>query len=80
MLATKNFRIAYENWCWATHAPGWREIRDIVQRVDKPKVGLCLDTFQSGGASGVNRQQSRDVSRDYRTPNWTRLGSLVAKS
>ena len=49
MLATENFRIAYENWCWATHAPGWREVWDIVQRVNRPNVGLCLDTFQSGG-------------------------------
>jgi sugar phosphate isomerase/epimerase len=49
MLATKNFRLAYENWCWATHAPKWSHVWDIVQRVDRPNVGLCLDTFQTCG-------------------------------
>lgn len=49
MLAKKNFRIAYENWCWSTHAPTWSDVWDIVKKVDRPNVGLCLDTFQTGG-------------------------------
>lgn len=49
MLATHHFRLAYENWCWSTHAPTWRDVWDIVQKVDRPNVGLCLDTFQTGG-------------------------------
>jgi sugar phosphate isomerase/epimerase len=49
MLGKKNFRIAYENWCWATHAPYWSQVWDIVQKVDRPNIGLCLDTFQTGG-------------------------------
>ena len=49
MPAMKGFRIAYENWCWATHAPLWSQVWDIVQRVDRPNIGLCLDTFQTGG-------------------------------
>ena len=49
MLATKNFKMAYENWCWATHAPSWSQVWDIVQKVDRPNIGLCLDTFQTGG-------------------------------
>lgn len=49
LLATHNFRLAYENWCWATHAPTWREVWHIVQLVDRPNIGLCLDTFQTAG-------------------------------
>lgn len=44
-----NFRIGYENWCWATHAPTWRDVWEIVQLADRPNIGLCLDTFQSAG-------------------------------
>lgn len=49
MLAAKGFRMCYENWCWATHAPHWRDVWRMVQLVDRPNVGLCLDTFQSAG-------------------------------
>lgn len=43
------FKIAYENWCWATHAPTWKDVWEIVQLADRPNIGLCLDTFQSAG-------------------------------
>lgn len=49
MLAPHSFRLAYENWCWATHAPTWKDVWKIVQAVDRPNVGLCLDTFQTAG-------------------------------
>lgn len=40
--------MAYENWCW-THASDWKDVWDIVQKVDRTNIGLCLDTFQSAG-------------------------------
>jgi len=49
IFAPKGFRIAYENWCWATRAPTWRDVWDIVRRASRPNIGLCLDTFQSAG-------------------------------
>ncbi|RAL63035.1 hypothetical protein DID88_004120 [Monilinia fructigena] len=49
LLAEHNYRLAYENWCWATHAPTWREVWQIVQLVNRPNIGLCLDTFQTAG-------------------------------
>lgn len=69
MLAMKGFRICYENWCWSTHSPNWKDVWKIVQKVDRPNVGLCLDAFQSGGGeygdptteSGVREDMSRDV-------------------
>lgn len=49
LAAPHNFRICYENWCWATHAPTWKDVWAIIQKVDRPNIGLCLDTFQSAG-------------------------------
>lgn len=49
LLAPHSFRLAYENWCWSTHAPDWKDVWDIVRQVDRPNVGLCLDTFQTAG-------------------------------
>jgi len=49
ILAEKGFKIAYENWCWATHAPTWKDVWEIVKKADRPNLGLCLDTFQSAG-------------------------------
>lgn len=49
MLAEKGFRLAYENWCWATHAPSWKDVWTIVREADRPNIGLCLDTFQTAG-------------------------------
>ncbi|KAK3985100.1 xylose isomerase-like protein [Cladorrhinum sp. PSN332] len=49
MLAPHGFKLAYENWCWSTHAPTWKDVWEIVRRADKPNIGLCLDTFQTAG-------------------------------
>ena len=49
IMAPKGFRIAYENWCWATHASTWNAIWEIAKMTDRSNVGLCLDTFQSAG-------------------------------
>ncbi|CAG7563211.1 unnamed protein product [Fusarium equiseti] len=49
ILAEKNYSIAYENWCWATHAPTWKDVWQIVQKTNRPNIGLCLDTFQTAG-------------------------------
>ncbi|CZT04661.1 probable 3-dehydroshikimate dehydratase [Rhynchosporium agropyri] len=46
-LAPHSFRLAYENWCWATVAPTWQDVWSIVQLADRPNIGLCLDTFQT---------------------------------
>jgi sugar phosphate isomerase/epimerase len=49
MLAHKGYKLAYENWCWATRAPTWRDVWAIVQEANRPNIGLCLDTFQTAG-------------------------------
>ncbi|KAN0077604.1 Xylose isomerase-like, TIM barrel-containing domain containing protein [Elaphomyces granulatus] len=50
MLSKRNMRLAYENWCWSTHAPTWKDVWEIVKAVDRPNIGLCLDTFQTAGS------------------------------
>jgi sugar phosphate isomerase/epimerase len=50
IFAKKGFRIAYENWCWATRAPTWKSVWDIVKTANRPGLGLCLDTFQTAGS------------------------------
>lgn len=68
MLAERGFRLAYENWCWSTHAPDWKDACGIVKSVDRPNVGLCLDTFQTaGGEWGDPTTTSglvEDISKD----------------
>lgn len=49
MLAVHKMRLAYENWCWSTVAPSWREVYEIMELADSPNIGLCLDTFQTAG-------------------------------
>ncbi|KAL1741918.1 xylose isomerase-like protein [Schizophyllum fasciatum] len=64
MLAAHNFRLAYENWCWSTHAPTWRAVWDIVLKVDRPNVGLCLDTFQTAGSEWADPTTASGLIED----------------
>jgi len=54
MLAKHNFRLAYENWAWATHAPNWKDVWTIVQKVNCPNIGLSLDTFETASREWAN--------------------------
>ncbi|EEY16552.1 3-dehydroshikimate dehydratase [Verticillium alfalfae VaMs.102] len=37
LLAERGFRLAYENWCWATRAPLWRDAWEVVRAADRPE-------------------------------------------
>lgn len=63
----KGIRIAYENWCWSTHAPDWEDVWDICQRVDRENFGLCLDTFQSAGGEWSDPTTSSGLVEDGRS-------------
>lgn len=67
MLAEKKFRVAYENWCWSTHAPDWADVWDICQKVDRPNFGLCLDTFQSAGGEWGDPTTASGMVEDGRS-------------
>ncbi|KAI2604715.1 xylose isomerase-like protein [Hypoxylon fragiforme] len=76
LCAARGQRIAYENWCWATHSPNWRDVWRIVEKADRPNLGLCLDTFQSAGGEWADPTSKsgmlEDVSRDKLEARWKR--------
>lgn len=66
-LVEKDMRVAYENWCWSTHAPDWQDVWDICRKVDRPNFGLCLDTFQSAGGEWGDPTTSSALVEDGRS-------------
>ncbi|KAG8631003.1 hypothetical protein KVT40_000143 [Elsinoe batatas] len=42
-------RFAYESLCWSTYIDTWEKCWDVVQRVDRPNFGICLDTYNIAG-------------------------------
>ncbi|KAL2151509.1 hypothetical protein VTH82DRAFT_6607 [Thermothelomyces myriococcoides] len=42
-------RYAYESLCWSTRVDTWELCWEVVQRVDRPNFGMCLDTFNIAG-------------------------------
>ncbi|OQO07660.1 hypothetical protein B0A48_07357 [Cryoendolithus antarcticus] len=68
ILAEKGLRVAYENWCWSTHAPDWKDVWDICQKVNRPNFGLCLDTFQSAGGEWGDPTTASGMVEDGRSP------------
>jgi 4-hydroxyphenylpyruvate dioxygenase len=57
-------RFAFENLCWSTYFNTWEQVYDIVEKVDRPNFGICLDTFHiAGGVYGD------PTSPTGRTPN-----------
>ncbi|KAL1876190.1 hypothetical protein VTK73DRAFT_9628 [Phialemonium thermophilum] len=42
-------RLAYESLCWSTRVDIWERCWQVVQRVDRPNFGMCLDTFNIAG-------------------------------
>lgn len=68
MLKEHGYRCAYENWCWSTHAPDWKDVWNIVKAVDRPNIGLCLDTFQTAGGEWADPRTAsgllEDVTKD----------------
>lgn len=42
-------RFAYEAISWGTHIDLWEGTWEVIKRVDRPNLGLCLDTFHIAG-------------------------------
>ena len=80
LLAPHNFRLAYENWCWSTHAPDWSDVWDIVRRVDRPNVGLCLDTFQTAGGEWADPTTPSGLREDVGGGSREELEARYTKS
>lgn len=71
---TPVIRFAYESLCWGTYVDKWEVCWDIVQRVDRPNFGICLDSFNILGriyadptaASGRTENAEEDVRQSVR--------------
>lgn len=61
---TPVIKFAYENLCWSTHFDTWEKGWDLVELVDCPNFGVCLDTFNIAG-----RVYADPASPDGLTPN-----------
>ncbi|KAI1611410.1 xylose isomerase-like protein [Exophiala viscosa] len=49
LRATPPIRFAYEALAWGTHVDTWDAAWSIVQEVDRPNFGTCIDTFNLAG-------------------------------
>ncbi|KAJ5247764.1 hypothetical protein N7468_002747 [Penicillium chermesinum] len=47
--AGAGFRFVYEALCWGEHIDTWEASWEVVQGVDRPNFGLCLDSFNIAG-------------------------------
>ncbi|KXG51896.1 uncharacterized protein PGRI_092890 [Penicillium griseofulvum] len=59
--------IAYEPLSWGTNCSTWETALSIVQRVDRPNFGLCLDTFHEGTRLWGDNASSTGMQMDAET-------------
>ncbi|KAH7336293.1 xylose isomerase-like protein [Rhexocercosporidium sp. MPI-PUGE-AT-0058] len=57
-------KFAYEDLCWSTYFDTWQKGWDLVERVDRPNFGMCLDTYNISG-----RVYGDPASPTGKTPN-----------
>ena len=57
-------RFAYEDLCWSTYFDTWEKGWDIVEKVDRPNFGMCLDTYNIAG-----RVYGDPAAASGKTPN-----------
>lgn len=62
--APHGIQYAYEALCWGTHVDTWEQVWDIVQRVNRPNFGMCIDTYNMAG-----RVYADPTARSGKTPN-----------
>ncbi|KAI2634857.1 xylose isomerase-like protein [Hypomontagnella submonticulosa] len=84
LCAARGQRIAYENWCWATRAPDWKDVWRIVEKANRPNLGLCLDTFQSAGGEWADPTTKsglvEGISRDELEARWKQSLEELSKT
>ena len=61
---TPPIRFAYESLCWSTYIDTWEACWSVVDAVNRPNFGICLDTFNIAG-----RVFADPATDSGRTPN-----------
>ncbi|KAK8061703.1 hypothetical protein PG994_008069 [Apiospora phragmitis] len=78
LCAEKGFRIAYENWCWATRAPFWKDVWEISgggEWADPTTRTGLVEVEESSEAEG---EQRRPMYRAQVEQRWNEsLAELV---
>ncbi|KAL5336995.1 xylose isomerase-like protein [Aspergillus crustosus] len=78
-------RFVYEALCWSTHIDTWEAAWSVVERVNRPNFGLCLDSFNLAGRiyadpeapNGKTRDAENAVETSMNTlRSWTKSGKL----
>jgi sugar phosphate isomerase/epimerase len=58
-------KIAYEPWCWGAHVNTWQQGWDVIQRVNRPNIGINLDTFQVPGREWADPESEDGLIQGY---------------
>lgn len=74
---TRPIRFAYENLCWSTYIDTWEAMWEVVQRVDRPNFGMCLDTFNIAGRVWADPASSSGMVENAEVALDTSLTRLV---
>ncbi|KAI4762468.1 xylose isomerase-like protein [Aureobasidium sp. EXF-3400] len=74
---TRPVRFAYENLCWSTYIDTWDAAWEVVQRVDRPNFGMCLDTFNIAGRVWADPASPTGMVEDAENALNTSLTKLV---
>lgn len=71
-------RFAYESLCWSTRVDTWELCWEVVQRVDRPNFGMCLDTFNIAGRIYADPACATGMTADAEEAVQKSLARLVA--
>lgn len=58
-------KIAYEPWCWGAHVNTWEQGWDVIRRVNRPNIGINLDTFQVPGREWADPASEDGLIKGY---------------
>jgi sugar phosphate isomerase/epimerase len=58
-------KIAYEPWCWGVHINTWESAWEIIKLVNRPNLGINLDTFQVAGREWADPSSSTGLVEGY---------------
>lgn len=69
--------LAYEALSWGTHVNLWEQSYEVVERVDRPNFGLCLDTYHIAARVFASPTETTLISQSGKTDLITSLLNLV---
>ncbi|KAL5601120.1 hypothetical protein BROUX41_005933 [Berkeleyomyces rouxiae] len=71
-------RLSYESLAWGSRVDKWEQSWDIVQAVNLPNFGLCLDTFNIAGRIFADPSRANGCTADAQQAVDASMKRLVA--